>query len=137
MVKSQNAAKNWLKKKFSILFGFGSKISRTRLNLDLSSNPLVHRNGRIDITVLYLQRYIRLTPLLGVCILMLVSLYRFTGSGPLWDHMIDLQTSRCKNNWWAALLYVHNYVHPNEIVCAIFVICLKLYFLNLLIIYSF
>jgi len=37
------------------------------------------------------------------------------GSGPFWDIP---NTLHCKENWWAAMLHIHNYViNFSEMVC--------------------
>lgn len=77
---------------------------------------VLFRNGRLNLALIYFHRYIRLTPLLAVCILLSVSLFRFTGSGPLWPRMNDVISAQCKQNWWATLLYIQNYSHPDDMV---------------------
>lgn len=69
------------------------------------------RNGRVNVLSLYIHRYIRLTPIVGVCILLIVSLYRFAGSGPLWNRFIEDESEKCEKYWWLTLLYVQNYVN--------------------------
>ncbi|PSN45475.1 hypothetical protein C0J52_08663 [Blattella germanica] len=63
-----------------------------------------------NIPLFYLHRYIRLTPVLAVMVLLQVSLIDHMGSGPLWDTSNQFLTQLCKENWWSALLYVQNYV---------------------------
>jgi len=59
--------------------------------------------------------FTRTTPVMAVLILIHLSLILHFGSGPLWDiHM----TSTCKENWWAAVLHIQNYViNFAEMVC--------------------
>lgn len=85
----------------------------TRISLEFLS---VSRNGRIDIFSLYCHRYIRLTPLLGVFVLLELSLLRFLGSGPLWLRMADQERVKCEEFWWAYLLYVHNFIPTGSMV---------------------
>ena len=59
----------------------------------------------------------RLTPLLAVNILILVSVFRYVASGPRWPFMVDMLSGQCEVNWWKTLLYVQNYVNPENIVC--------------------
>ena len=80
--------------------------------------PYRHRKGRMNIPLLYLHRYLRLTPLLAVTILLTTSLARFGGSGPLFPHMVRFFSEQCERNWWSTLLYVQNYVHPHDMVSA-------------------
>lgn len=85
----------------------------TRISLEFLS---VSRNGRIDIFSLYCHRYIRLTPLLGVFVLLELSLLRFLGSGPLWLRMADQERVKCEEFWWAYLLYVQNFIPTGSMV---------------------
>lgn len=99
-------------------------------------------HGKLNIVSLYVQRYLRMTPLLAVYLLMSVSLLRFVGNGPVFPISVDffrckslcyLFKSRpilkisslsihlffrdnCKRYWWATLLHIQNYVNPGQIV---------------------
>lgn len=68
------------------------------------------RKGKLNIPLLYLHRYLRLTPALAAAILMHSTLIRHFGSGPLWK-ATDPQPM-CEKYWWTTLLYVQNYVNP-------------------------
>lgn len=72
------------------------------------------RRGRINIPLLYFHRYLRLTPLLAAVILLYTSLIRYTGSGPQWPTMVDAINSYCAANWWKTLLFIQNYVSPDN-----------------------
>lgn len=72
------------------------------------------RNGKLNIPSLYWNRYLRLTPQLGVSILLFLSLLRFFGSGPLWTFTIASSISNCRKYWWSKLLYLQNYVNPDD-----------------------
>lgn len=74
------------------------------------------RNGRINVVSLYIHRAIRVTPLLGVCILFSMSLFRFCANGPLWPRITAAVSKRCEQNWWISLLYMQNYVRPDDMV---------------------
>nr|XP_022912575.1 nose resistant to fluoxetine protein 6-like isoform X1 [Onthophagus taurus] len=62
----------------------------------------------------WMHRLIRLTPSLAALILFLTTLVQYFGNGPLWDIMLKMTQSDCKQNWWAILLYVQNYVYPSN-----------------------
>lgn len=64
----------------------------------------------------YLHRYLRLTPLLAISFLVSMSLLRFVGNGPVWPLTLDFLSKSCERYWWSTLLYVQNYVNPNDIV---------------------
>lgn len=70
--------------------------------------------GRLNIPLMYFHRYIRLTPVVAVVILYIMSLYKYSGRGPMW-FKIGTQDQRCSDTWWATLLYVQNYVFPYKI----------------------
>lgn len=74
------------------------------------------RNGKMNVPLLFLHRYLRLTPLLIVSVLFSVSLLRFFGNGPLWPNMIETLGTMCERYWWSGLLYIQNYVNPRETV---------------------
>lgn len=76
------------------------------------------RNGRINIFVMYLHRFLRLTPLLGISILLLMSLVKFLGNGPIWRNSIEMEIDTCQRSWWATLFYLNNYVRTDDMVCS-------------------
>uniref|UniRef100_A0A182QD03 Nose resistant-to-fluoxetine protein N-terminal domain-containing protein n=1 Tax=Anopheles farauti TaxID=69004 RepID=A0A182QD03_9DIPT len=73
------------------------------------------KRGRLSLPMMYLHRYLRLTPTLAALILFSAALMRHAGSGPFWDGAMSLTTDTCQKYWWSALLYVQNYVNPREI----------------------
>lgn len=91
------------------------------------------RNRRLNVLAMYLHRYLRLTPLLAVCVFMNVSIVRYLGSGPLWPKKIANAEITCGRFWPSILLYVQNYVNPDQKVSAIrstMVSEISKYFLN-------
>lgn len=68
----------------------------------------------MNVPLLYLHRYLRLTPLLIVTVLFSMSLIRFFGSGPLWPNMIESLGIQCERYWWSTLLYIQNYANPKQ-----------------------
>lgn len=70
---------------------------------------------KLNIPLMYIHRYLRLTPAFAALILFSVSLIRYIGSGPIWPEVTNYVLVRnCEKYWWSALLYVQNYVNPNE-----------------------
>lgn len=67
---------------------------------------------------MYFHRYIRLTPVVAVVVLYIMSLYKYSGAGPMWMKL-GTQDKRCEESWWATLLYVQNYAFPYSIVSKI------------------
>lgn len=73
------------------------------------------RKGNINVPLLYFHRYLRLTPLLGISFLFTMSLLRFLGNGPIWPSLMDFFSGQCEKHWWTTLLYIQNYVNPDDI----------------------
>lgn len=65
--------------------------------------------------MMYFHRYIRLTPVVAVVVLYIMSLYKYSGAGPMWMKL-GTQDKRCEKSWWATLIYVQNYAFPYKIV---------------------
>lgn len=72
-------------------------------------------NGRINVPLLYLHRYLRLTPVLAVAIFVTMTILTKYSNGPLWHVLID-GSSDCDANWWGALLYIQNYFNSEKMV---------------------
>ncbi|XP_069696161.1 nose resistant to fluoxetine protein 6-like isoform X1 [Periplaneta americana] len=70
-------------------------------------------DARFNIPLHYLHRYIRLTPVLAVLLLIQLSLMDHLGSGPLWSGN-EFITDTCRENWWAMLLYIQNYYYGEQ-----------------------
>ncbi|XP_078490206.1 LOW QUALITY PROTEIN: O-acyltransferase like protein-like [Ciona intestinalis] len=70
-------------------------------------------NGKINIPLMYLQRYIRLTPVYAFLLLFSMSLYKFLGYGPYWNDLAAVMYNSCKDVWFANLLYFNN-LYPAE-----------------------
>ncbi|KAG5882815.1 hypothetical protein JTB14_024571 [Gonioctena quinquepunctata] len=76
---------------------------------------LDRRKGRVNMAILYVARYIRLTPSYLIVIgLYTTFLYRL-GSGPLWKSRIGMERERCLQSWWTNILYVNNYVSADQL----------------------
>ncbi|XP_026313920.1 nose resistant to fluoxetine protein 6-like, partial [Hyposmocoma kahamanoa] len=59
----------------------------------------------------YLNRILRMFPLLASTILLQVGVFHYIHDGPNW-HEVGERTRECRINWWSTLLYVQNYVPP-------------------------
>ncbi|XP_060663280.1 nose resistant to fluoxetine protein 6-like [Drosophila nasuta] len=66
-------------------------------------------NGKLNIPKLYLNRYLRLTPVLGFAMLLYVKLLPYFGDGPIWGTTMFDDYSICNKNWYLTLLYVQNF----------------------------
>lgn len=63
--------------------------------------------------MLYVHRYLRLTPVLAFIILMSMTLFRFLGNGPMWPKIVDILKVPCDRRWWLPLIYIQNYGNPD------------------------
>lgn len=67
------------------------------------------RKGRINVPLMYLHRYLRLTPMVAFVMLFVMSLLKFFGDGPLFDEFLGRAKDKCETYWWMNLLYIQNY----------------------------
>ncbi|XP_046748813.1 uncharacterized protein LOC124412735 [Diprion similis] len=68
---------------------------------------------KVNLPMMYLHRYLRLTPSFAVIMLFSAVLLHRVANGPIWSTM-DFIVQPCRDNWWVSLLYVHNFVHKEE-----------------------
>ncbi|CAH2096589.1 unnamed protein product [Euphydryas editha] len=59
----------------------------------------------------YLNRLLRMFPLLAAVILLQASFIHRVADGPVWT-VVASATEQCRMRWWAALLHVQNYLRP-------------------------
>ncbi|XP_054728349.1 nose resistant to fluoxetine protein 6-like [Anastrepha obliqua] len=69
--------------------------------------------GKLNVPMMYIHRYLRLTPVLAVAVLFYMSLFNYIGSGPIWKSF-TVANEMCDKTWWATILYVQNYAAPGE-----------------------
>ncbi|XP_017103745.3 nose resistant to fluoxetine protein 6 [Drosophila bipectinata] len=65
--------------------------------------------GKLNIPMMYLQRYVRLTPLVAFAILLYLKILPLLGDGPLFGQISFDSYASCEANWLWTLLYVQNY----------------------------
>jgi hypothetical protein len=68
---------------------------------------------------MYLHRYLRMTPVFAVLILLTVSLFRHFESDPMSSRKYAMFGENCEKYWWTALLHVQNYVNPGQLVSCV------------------
>lgn len=76
---------------------------------------LEKRKGRVNFGLLYIFRYIRLTPAYLAIIALYSTILPRLGSGPVWNYRIGLEQDRCLSSWWMNLLYINNYVGTDKL----------------------
>lgn len=64
-----------------------------------------------NIHLFWLNRLLRMFPLLATVALLEASFLMRFGDGPQWDIVAD-HVERCRTNWWSTLLYMQNYMNP-------------------------
>lgn len=57
----------------------------------------------------YVHRYLRITPVYMIVMVIFSCLYHYIGNGPLWPEVIHVG-DKCKTTWWHNLLYINNIV---------------------------
>nr|XP_023022066.1 nose resistant to fluoxetine protein 6-like isoform X1 [Leptinotarsa decemlineata] len=70
------------------------------------------KKKNINIFICIMHRYLRLTPVLAIAVLMHSTILRYFGNGPCWNIFESILIQPCRNNWWMTLLYVQNYLSP-------------------------
>ncbi|CAO1386214.1 unnamed protein product [Diamesa serratosioi] len=74
------------------------------------------RRGKINFGLLYVFRYIRLTPAYFAMIGLYSTWFIKIGNGPLWKSRLSMEQERCQASWWTNLLYINNYI-GNDSLC--------------------
>ncbi|CAK1600711.1 unnamed protein product [Parnassius mnemosyne] len=66
-----------------------------------------------NIHLFYLNRLLRMLPLLAVAVLLEASIFHRVADGPDWN-VVARNAHRCRAFWWTTLLHMQNYLNPNE-----------------------
>lgn len=80
---------------------------------------LERRKGRLNPLILYIGRYIRLTPAYMVVIGFYMTWFTRIGDGPIWRERIEPEQDRCLESWWLNIMYVNNYINSDKLVSLI------------------
>ncbi|KAL9880686.1 nose resistant to fluoxetine protein 6-like isoform 2-T2 [Glossina fuscipes fuscipes] len=76
---------------------------------------LRRRHGQINVLVLYVARWIRLTPAYLVTIGFYMTWFPSLGDGPLWQQRIEREQERCISSWFLNILYINNYFNVDKL----------------------
>ncbi|XP_037931842.1 nose resistant to fluoxetine protein 6-like, partial [Teleopsis dalmanni] len=76
---------------------------------------LERRRGKLNVLVLYIARFIRLTPAYIVVIGFYMTWLPNIGDGPIWKQRIQIEQERCQESWWLNILYINNYFNTNSL----------------------
>ena len=74
------------------------------------------KQGKFNILMFYLHRYLRLTPPLAIVIAITATVFVYFGNGPLWTRTVELQQTNCQDYWWRNMLYIQDFF-PGEEIC--------------------
>ncbi|XP_050561859.1 nose resistant to fluoxetine protein 6-like [Spodoptera frugiperda] len=66
-----------------------------------------------NLHLFYLNRLLRMFPVLAAVILMQISIFNRVADGPYWNVEMT-NTHRCRVYWWSTLLHIQNYVNPSH-----------------------
>ncbi|XP_055842224.1 nose resistant to fluoxetine protein 6-like [Episyrphus balteatus] len=78
----------------------------------LGFREMDRNNGRLNVIMMYVHRYIRLTPVVAAGLLYIFSINEIVGTGPFRQDTIN--SEKCKGDWWGILLYLQNYVFKSK-----------------------
>ncbi|KAJ2950208.1 hypothetical protein O0L34_g11570 [Tuta absoluta] len=73
-----------------------------------SVGKITGKNFLKSLHLFYLNRLLRMLPLLATLVLLQASVLFRIADGPLWTYNSQ-NTESCRTNWWATLLYIQNY----------------------------
>ncbi|KAH8343235.1 hypothetical protein KR059_007266 [Drosophila kikkawai] len=65
--------------------------------------------GKLNVPLMYLHRYLRLTPILAMAIIVYMTILPRMGDGPLYGSINFDDYAQCKDTWFWSLLYLQNY----------------------------
>ncbi|XP_063709290.1 nose resistant to fluoxetine protein 6-like [Culicoides brevitarsis] len=76
------------------------------------------KGGSFNILKFYLHRYLRIMPLFGAIILIVLAFFKYLGDGPVYDAVIETTLEeKCREYYWTSLLFIQNYYNPlNECI---------------------
>ncbi|KAJ0175782.1 hypothetical protein K1T71_008941 [Dendrolimus kikuchii] len=66
-----------------------------------------------NLHLFYLNRLLRMFPVLAAFILLQASVLNWISDGPYWDSVVE-QTHRCRVFWWSTLLHIQNFYNPSH-----------------------
>ncbi|ALC49557.1 CG10182, partial [Drosophila busckii] len=72
--------------------------------------------GKLNVPLMYLHRYLRLTPPVAMAILVYMKLLPLLGNGPLYNASVAAAVDPCKKYWYYTLLYVQNYATEQQCI---------------------
>ncbi|KAH8272280.1 hypothetical protein KR044_006721, partial [Drosophila immigrans] len=111
---------SWLKSPFSMFIVHGLFSVDTFFFLSgllvvmIAMRSVEKSKGKINVPLMYLHRYLRLTPMVGLAICAYLSILPILGTGPIFKAFNNYNVKACQETWFWTLLYVQNYVVPDN-----------------------
>ncbi|XP_075234105.1 nose resistant to fluoxetine protein 6-like [Lycorma delicatula] len=72
------------------------------------------KRKKINFFAIIINRWIRIVPVYMIVIAVYGWLLPYTGNGPLWNSKINVESERCRKNWWLNILFLNNYINTDE-----------------------
>ena len=69
-------------------------------------------SGKFNLSMYYVHRYIRLTPVYAMMIWFVATVYTRIGVSPVWSTYTSPESGACQTGWWKNLLYIQKYFYP-------------------------
>ncbi|EDW56170.1 GM22967 [Drosophila sechellia] len=79
------------------------------LLVSIGLRSMEKNKGKLNVPLMYLHRYLRLTPVVALAILFFYKMIPLFADGPMYDDIGFFEYSACKKTWYWTLLYVQNY----------------------------
>jgi len=96
-------------------------IEQREIQIAVSSLRLAQlaKNRRLPNPLLmYVHRYLRLTPVMAFWLLLFFKLTPHLSDGPFWQDYVHSVVDKCDGSWWSQLLYIQNfYPWDSDKVC--------------------
>ncbi|KAH8278553.1 hypothetical protein KR018_005172, partial [Drosophila ironensis] len=81
----------------------------------VSLRAMERAQGKLNVPLMYLHRYLRITPMLAVAIIVHMKILPLMADGPLYGKWNFDNYDNCKTDWYWTLLYVQNYAANSEV----------------------
>ncbi|VDM45094.1 unnamed protein product [Toxocara canis] len=65
-------------------------------------------------SLFYIHRYIRLTPIYVIIMILDVTLFTYVSDGPFWR---PIEANYCRKSWWTNLIYMNNFLLQDTETC--------------------
>ncbi|XP_071034404.1 nose resistant to fluoxetine protein 6-like isoform X2 [Parasteatoda tepidariorum] len=98
----------------TVPFGFSAVENFFFMSSVLLSYICIRMRGKVDMKLLFLKRYLRLTPTMMLVVAFYAIVGRF-GSGPLWKETVaDFLSKNCLERGWRNLFYLNNIFYSSK-----------------------